>query len=157
MCLSSRKWFKQLLSKRVYNSKQGIKNATVYCNQFRVNCSLFMWSLTSLKKNLNSVLTEDFMCTPVREKQRCWSTQRNGKLNSMISCISAASWPWNYCHMIELQVHTVHIRCSLSESRKQGLEKGWPNVLNSEPKTKLRCLSPRANYTDRGTAVCRRS
>jgi hypothetical protein len=32
-----------------------------------------------------------------------------------------------------------------------------PHSLRNGSKTKLRCLSPRANYTDRPTAACRRS
>jgi hypothetical protein len=42
--------------------------------------------------------------------------------------------------------------CSL----RPGFELHMPKV-NSNPKTKLHDLSPRANYTDRATAACRRS
>jgi hypothetical protein len=34
---------------------------------------------------------------------------------------------------------------------------GHQQVTLIKKKTKLYCLSPRANYTDRGTAACRRS
>jgi hypothetical protein len=47
------------------------------------------------------------------------------------------------------------VEVRLREGKALGSEAG--KVLEKKKKTKLRGLSPQANYTDRATAACRRS
>jgi hypothetical protein len=101
----------------------------------------------------------EYFLLPIPWRTASWPTQwerqiLSKRISSMCVCVCVCvcvcMWSWQFPGCISQHFHSSHPYCAE--------ELNWPGIQQwIHNKNKLHGLSPRANYTDRATAACRRS